>query len=378
VHAPIASALRVERRALAELAAHSDAWRALAARALEPNVFYEPEFALPAAPVFGANVSALLVWSASGQLLGFFPSRRERRYGAIGVQTGWTHPYGPLGLPLVDREHAIRVVAAWLNHLAHEPDGPSLLLLPLLPEGPFATALHSVLGQSGCRSAPFGRHRRALLKPGEARADYLQRALSPKRRKEIRRLRRRLEDLTGVSHVRAASPNEVAAATQEFLRLEASGWKGAARTAAALKPPINRFVELALGGLAAAGKARADLLLAGQKPIAAAITLSSGDTAWSWKIAYDESFSRYSPGVQLLLDVTGELLAPGGPAQADSCAVADHPMIDPIWRERLVVGDLLVAVKPQSRFAFALACRAETARRRAQAAAKALLHRLRG
>ena len=38
-------------------------WRDLAARALEPNVFYDPAFALAAAPVFGADAGAVLVWS---------------------------------------------------------------------------------------------------------------------------------------------------------------------------------------------------------------------------------------------------------------------------------------------------------------------------
>ena len=39
----------VEWRWLADLVAVTDEWRELAARALEPNVFYEPAFALPPA-----------------------------------------------------------------------------------------------------------------------------------------------------------------------------------------------------------------------------------------------------------------------------------------------------------------------------------------
>ena len=33
-------------------------------------------------------------------------------------------------------------------------------------------------------------------------------------------------------------------------------------------------------------------------------------------------------------------------ARVDSCATADHPMIDHIWRERLALADLLVRVGP--------------------------------
>jgi CelD/BcsL family acetyltransferase involved in cellulose biosynthesis len=379
MHAPIEPALRVETRPLKELAVFADEWRGLAAQALQPNIFYEPEFALAAAPVYGRGVSAVLVWSAAGRLLGFFPYRTDAwRYGALSAQVGWTHPYAPLGVPLVEREHAARVIAAWLDHLTRHLNGPKLLLLPMLSEGLFATALHSILAASGSRSAAFDRHRRALLAPGNGRAGYLQRTGSSKRRKEIRRLRHRLDDLATVTHLGATNPEEIAAAIKEFLRLEASGWKGAAGTAAALKPQVSHFLETAVSGLAASGKARVDLLLSGDRPIAATITLLSGDRAWCWKTAYDEGFARYSPGLQLVFELSRNLLALEWLAQADSCAVPDHPMINPIWRERLVISDLLIAVKPNSALAFGLACGAEAARRKMLSGAKAVLRRLRG
>ena len=46
------------------------------------------------------------------------------------------------------------------------------------------------------------------------------------------------------------------------------------------------------------------------RPIAAAITLFSGDRAWFWKTAYDEEHARCSPGVQLALDVPVNVLRP--------------------------------------------------------------------
>ena len=82
-------------------------WRALAARALEPNVFYEPAFALAAAPVFGARCGAVLVWSQGGtRLIGLFPARDRAALRRAAVLAGWTHPYAPLGAPLVDRDEA--------------------------------------------------------------------------------------------------------------------------------------------------------------------------------------------------------------------------------------------------------------------------------
>jgi CelD/BcsL family acetyltransferase involved in cellulose biosynthesis len=376
MHAPFEPAFRVEWRRLVDLADIAAEWRALAARALEPNVFYEPEFALAAAPAFGCDVSVLLVWSVSGPLVGLFPSLQDRRrYGLRGLRAGWTHPYAPLGVPLVDRDHAPRVISGWLDHLSREA-GPGLLLLPMLARGAFAASLHSVLLEKGTKSRQFDRHRRAMLAPGGRRADYLQHAVSVKRRKEIRRLRHRLEDIGPVSHVVARSHEDIGPAVDEFLRIEAGGWKGEAGTAASLRSETRAFLTEAVCGLAAAGKARADLLLVNGKAVAAAISLCSGETAWTWKIAYDEGFARYSPGVQLLLEVTRDMLAGASPARVDSCAVPDHPMIDAIWRERLEMFDLLVAVKQQFDIGFRVACGAEAARRKLVALAKAALRRM--
>jgi hypothetical protein len=165
-------------------------------------------------------------------------------------------------------------------------------------------------------------------------------------------------------------------ALRDFLALEARGWKGRAGTAAIHHNQIRDFMERAVAGLAAAGKARIDRLSVGERTIAVGVTLRSGATAWTWKIAYDESFARASPGVQLMLDLTDSLLADETLARVDSCATADHPMIDHLWRERLALADRLIAVRATP-LAFALACRLEQVRRAALSGAKMLRDRMR-
>ena len=168
MHAPLHPTVRVEWRPLSDLDSIVEPWRALAERALEPNVFYDPAFALAAAPVFGERCGAVLVWSAHGRLLGLFPGRVTAwRDGLFPILAGWTHPYAPLGTPLVDRNEAETVIAAWLEHLAHDAATPALMLLPMLPEtGRFAAALDAVLLRQGLRNAAFGHHQRAMLDPG--------------------------------------------------------------------------------------------------------------------------------------------------------------------------------------------------------------------
>src|SRR5947209_6253684 len=100
------------------------------------------------------------------------------------------------------------------------------------------------------------------------------------------------------------------------------------------------------------------------------ITSRSGDAGWFWKIAYDESFARSSPGVQLTLDLTRDLLADTVLAQTDSCATADHPMIDHLWAERLALADLLIAPSAARVGQFRVACQLEALRRTLIATAK--------
>src|SRR5262245_7940639 len=122
VHGTIESLFIVEQRPLAALDTIVPAWRELAGRALTPNVFYEPAFALAATPALGCDAVVVLVWSrhAPRRLLGLFPASIERRrWGApLPVMVGWTHPFAPLGAPLVDRENGEAAIAAWLDYVA--------------------------------------------------------------------------------------------------------------------------------------------------------------------------------------------------------------------------------------------------------------------
>jgi len=63
------------------------------------------------------------------------------------------------------------------------------------------------------------------------------------------------------------------------------------------------------------------------------------DRAFFFKLGIDERFAKFSPGVQLTLDLTRHLCADPAIATADSTASADHPMINPIWRGRFAIGD---------------------------------------
>jgi CelD/BcsL family acetyltransferase involved in cellulose biosynthesis len=288
---------------------------------------------------------------------------------------GFTNPFSGLSMPLVDRDMAVAVISALLDHICGDPKLPKTMLLPFIAEdGAFAAAFHAALAQRTARFAAFDRHRRAQFAPEGDREGYFTRALSGKKRKELRRQRNRLED-AGALTFSLSNAQDTPAALREFLVLEAAGWKGEEGTAVQREAETKTFFENAVLGLAGAGKATIARLTQGGRTLAAGVIIKSGNGAWFWKVAYDESLSQNSPGVQLTLDLTEALARDPRIAFIDSCAIPDHPMIDHIWRERRQIADWMICLDP--RRPFALDCMVETLRRRTRIAAKRLYHRFR-
>ena len=125
------------------------------------------------------------------------------------------------------------------------------------------------------------------------------------------------------------------------------------------------------------GRCRIERLALDEAPIAMAVVLSCGRTDYLWKIAYAEDLARFSPGVQLVLAFSERQKRDARILATDSCAVPDHPMIDRLWRDRLALQDVAIALAPDRDRAFRFAVAGERSWRRLRAAAKAVLHRWR-
>jgi len=86
-------------------------------------------------------------------------------------------------------------------------------------------------------------------------------------------------------------------------------------------------------------------------PIAMLASFRSGGGVYTFKIAFDEDHSKYSPGTLLMLKAAGAFLGDARVAWVDSCAMPDHPMIDHIWAQRRVMRSVLVtSTHPLSRY----------------------------
>jgi CelD/BcsL family acetyltransferase involved in cellulose biosynthesis len=329
-------------------------WRRLAERAVEPNGYYLPDWEL-AVNDFArgrTGVSALGAWrdaptaqEGTTSLIGLVPVIslwRACRIPLPGLVSA--DPYGTLSTPLIDRDMANDAVAGLMLE-ARKAGAHALILRDVPLDGAAMKAFTELLQKDGMRPLVLQSHLRACLDATRDADELLRDALGPKKLKELRRQRHRLAEHGAVHFDVARTPADVASAVEIFLNLEASGWKAKRGTALMQDDGDASFVRRAAKALAEFGQCEIVTLRAGDTAVAAAIVLRHLDRAFYFKLGVDERFAKLSPGVQLTLDLTRHLCADPAMAMADSTAGADHPMINPIWRGRLAIGDVLIPLR---------------------------------
>jgi CelD/BcsL family acetyltransferase involved in cellulose biosynthesis len=279
-----------------------------------------------------------------------------------------------LGTPLIDQADLQDVLEAFVRSLR----GKALVLSQVPAIGPFWDMLEQAAARSHGTIAILERWERAVLRPKATFEDWLAANFERKRRKEYRRLKARLGEEGKLESLAWTKDDPLAPWIDDLLALEARGWKGRRGTALAADARMATAFREALHRLAAEGSLRLWKLAFDGKPIAMMSGLVKGDQGWLGKIAYDEAFARYSPGVMLILDATERLIDKDRLALIDSCAIPDHPMINNIWRDRLALCDVMIGGPELSFTAFHLLRKAETGRRRLRASAKALFYRMTG
>jgi CelD/BcsL family acetyltransferase involved in cellulose biosynthesis len=343
------------------------AWDALALCAAEPNPFHESWYLLPALRALDPTGSvALLRFHFDGELAGILPLRRERRYyrWPIPHLASWVHPNCFLGAPLVAaglERPFWRALLAWAD--ANPRRGLFLHLAQIPLEGPLWSALQTVLAEQGRLAATVYREERALLASRHSPETYFEESMSGKKRKELRRQHTRLAELGELTFERRRDDAHLARWCEEFLALEHSGWKGSAGSALGSHQATVRLFREALSGAASRGRLERLTLSLDGEPIAMLVNFLTPPGAYSYKTAFDERYARFSPGVLIQRENLALLNHPEI-QWCDSCAAADHPMIERIWREKRPVGRVSIAIGGKWRRAlFARLLRAELRRK---------------
>jgi CelD/BcsL family acetyltransferase involved in cellulose biosynthesis len=320
------------------------AWEALAAQACEPSPFYEPWILLPAlgAQREGEGLRCICIWEGA-RLLGLFPFQRQRRYKGMPIATlaSWRHSAYLLCTPLLRADKAadcLRALLAWRG-----ADAAALELRYVPAAGPFANALASALRTSRAAFATTQRFSRPLLRKAPTAEAYLAQ-LSPRVRKDLARKERRLRERPGYAEVVLAPGDDFAAEIEQFMALEASGWKAAAGGAFACSETSLRFGREVLGEAARRGRLHLVGIDCDGRAIARRFTLLAGEGAFAFKTAYDESYARYSPGVLAELMRIRELHRLPHVQWADSYTDPENPTANRMWKERREMQSLAIGL----------------------------------
>jgi CelD/BcsL family acetyltransferase involved in cellulose biosynthesis len=337
-------------------------WDRLAEDCAEPNVFSERWFVeagirhlLPEGPIW-----ILGVWRGESALIGLLPVRIERRYGrtpAAHVQN-WAHHQSFLGTPLIHRGEETAFWTEILKALDAAPWARGFFhMTGLVEDGPVHRGLAEAAAALGRPCPIVHRSRRALLASRLSPQVYYEQAVRKKKRKELARLSARLRELGTVSVSRAGSAEEAARCCDEFLGLEAAGWKGRAGSALASHPAKQAFFRDAVAGAQAAGRLEFLRLALDGRPIAMLVNFLAPPGGFTFKIAFDEEYARFSPGVLVQIENL-KLLERADIAWTDSCAVENHPMINSLWTERRSIVRVTVPLAGRRRRALYAGARA--------------------
>lgn len=354
-------------------AAFADAWDALARDAAEPDVFAERWFAEASRHLLSPGVRQLAV-HRNGQLIGLMPVIPATRYGRIPLRhtENWAHYHRFLGAPLLRRGHETEAWRALLSALDADPTAGALLHVSgLVEQGPVHRGLIAAAHSLNRPCDTVHRIERAMLATDLSPDAYYAATVRKKKRKELGRLRTRLLEQGPVA-IRRLGPNDaVGDWIEDFLVLERAGWKGAAGSALACTPETAAFFRDVVTGAHAAGKLDIVRIDLNGVAIAMLVNLLAPPGAFSFKTAFDERLSRFSPGVLLQIDNL-QLLARDDIGWMDSCAVEDHPMINSLWGERRAIVRVSVPLAGARRRALFTAARSLE---RAAAAVRALRNR---
>jgi CelD/BcsL family acetyltransferase involved in cellulose biosynthesis len=314
-------------------------WNELARSTGTPNPFYEPAFVLPAVEHFGETELELLVAiDGAGEWVGLMPVERRRRWGRLvgAALTGWEHPHCFLQSPLLARDSADGAAEAMLLEARRQA---GLIAFDRLPaDGPVASALASACDALAVKPIVWKRFERAALerRPDD---DYVSSTLCGKHFRDLRRKGRKLESEHGkVAFVdRAGDPR----AADDLLALEGAGWKGDGGTALAGGPGAAFFREIC-GAFAEADRLQMLAMQAGDRTVAMQSALIAGDCLFCFKIAYDESSGRFSPGTQLIAETASEFHRRPELEWVDSCSRPGSESIERLWPDRREMATVLV------------------------------------
>lgn len=321
-------------------------WEDLSRNAYEENPYFSPAYMLALLDNLECNndIKALAVYK-NALLVGFLPYIVDKWHwlGAASVNRAWVNPYITLTIPLVARHQAREVVEALITAMNEQGANGSFWLFDNFNlEGPVGRLFAEVLSDRNLPSKTFDEFDRATLEQGSSFDQHMIDHVSKKRRRDLKRNRRRLGELGRLEMRSFTGGAELESAVDDFLTIEASGWKGQRGTALACKENLAAFARRAFGDNQKKPIARADVLYLDDKPIAVSLAIFTGKTAFTLKCTYDENYRTFSPGLLLEQDIIEDFLKTRWVERLDSATAPGGHVVQGLWNNSIRVGSLLL------------------------------------
>lgn len=322
-------------------------WEKLVEEAIEPNPFYEPWVLLPSLHAYPhQDLRTVVVWQ-DGRLAGLFPFQAGRSFRGLPVPSfrSWRHPDMLICTPLVHAKYVDRCLAGLLK----SGIAPLIEFDWIYAGGAFYGALAEAADECGLPWMVTDLYLRATLERGrDPRTRF-----NSNMKNNLRRWQTRLAAAGELTPVRLAPGDDIARWTEEFLRLEASGWKGEGGTALACREERRRFAT----ELFAEAFRRGRLLITGLdlagKPLTRHVVLVGGEAGFTYKIAYDEAYASHSPGIVGEVDNVGQFLDNPGPRWVDSNTARTNTSYGRVWKDRRAVQRVAVGLRRSGRICLA-------------------------
>jgi hypothetical protein len=334
-------------RSLDGLKEHLEAWQSLSENSIEPNIFYEPLAMIPAVEFFGAEADLYFVFIYTTDplrpfgakiLCGFFPLQYSRLYkkAPVSVLRLWKHSYCFLCTPLLRAGYERETLKAFFDWLESKESPAQLMeFSSIAGDDIFHKLLIDECNQRNSLTFTDDSYNRALFTPNSNEG------ISGRHKKELRRQQNRLSEEGRLEYVALQDEADVETWLNDFIQLEANGWKGLEGSAFASQEASKKFFETAVKQAFAKNQLMMIALKLNGKPIAMKCNFLSRHGSFAFKIAFDEDFARYSPGVLLELENMQRINSIPEVEWMDSCAVSEHFMINRLWTKRRTIETLL-------------------------------------
>ncbi|MGO9320735.1 MAG: GNAT family N-acetyltransferase [Solirubrobacteraceae bacterium] len=313
-------------------------WRELAEVALEANPFFEPDYLLPLARGLGELENVALAVVADGDSwLACMPVRRVDRWHRIPLPSmvmwrGHAIVAALLGTPLISSARAREATTALVCGVVRQPGSFFAAFEWLVEGGAVFDAVRSAVAEAGLRSLLFERYERAFL-TRRAEGDYLEQAMSTKHRRNLRSQWHRLGDELG-QELRIVDRAGDEAAVEQLIELERRSYLAERGTVLGEHPGHARFFREMCAAFAARGRLQLLALQAGDRTLAVKCNILADAGVFYFKIAYDEAYARFSPGIQLEARML-ELFQQRPQARwIDSCASPNNATMNKLLRDR--------------------------------------------